>query len=172
MVQSSPQMQRKPTTGNGMTPNESYPEHSAHWTNQHRDALRLALGSILAPKRPSASRSSSSGTASPAPPHTPPPVAEHLLHPHYVPSKLSLSTSVSIRRIHNRWNQNGCMYRNPQHEIFPPQPRFRTAAVAIFLQNTLLFHRLYLELRAIKVLNSMLRLLLLLPPPLYLRLLQ
>ncbi|KAF8993394.1 hypothetical protein BDZ89DRAFT_95066 [Hymenopellis radicata] len=44
--------------------------------DKHREALRLALGSILSPKRPMYSRSTStstSGTASPFPPHHVPP---------------------------------------------------------------------------------------------------
>jgi len=126
MVQSSPQIQRKPTVNVGG--NELYPEHSAHWTNQHRDALRLALGSILAPKRPSASRSSSSGTASPAPPHTPP-VVDHLLHPHYVPSKLSLSTSESTARDFPSATPLPYTPLSPDHSALPsPFPLSRTSS--------------------------------------------
>ncbi|KAF9451021.1 hypothetical protein P691DRAFT_809045 [Macrolepiota fuliginosa MF-IS2] len=74
------QVQKRPSTADGVqsprTTVDKFPPidpmHSSHdsrakFNLQHREALRLALGSILAPKRPSMSNSrSSSGTASPA----------------------------------------------------------------------------------------------------------
>ncbi|KAJ7590447.1 hypothetical protein C8J56DRAFT_937505 [Mycena floridula] len=100
------EVQRRPTP-----PETDFHHHGAHsnWNGQHREALRLALGSILAPKRPTQSRSSS-GTASPALPsnqtlHPSSPGARpvdshfHFLHPHHnvphTPSRLSQSESTA-----------------------------------------------------------------------------
>jgi len=96
-------------------PSEKCHEHDQSQANknmQHKEALRLALGSILAPKRSYTSSSrSSSGTASPAHPasFTPPPPhltpsycdagrADALLHPRnpffpHTPSRLGYSES-------------------------------------------------------------------------------
>ncbi|KAF8890774.1 hypothetical protein BD779DRAFT_1517008 [Infundibulicybe gibba] len=83
---------------------EKYLDHDPAHANknvQHREALRLALGSILAPKRPyTPSSRSSSGTASPSPyyhnhNHTEHPHLRHLhshLHPH-LPSRLGRTNS-------------------------------------------------------------------------------
>jgi len=108
-VHSRPEMVR--------TPSEKHHEHDSFQANknmQHKEALRLALGSILAPKRSyTPSSRSSSGTASPAHPasFTPPPPpysasnqgaesgrTDALLHPRnpyflHTPSRLAQSES-------------------------------------------------------------------------------
>ncbi|KAF7759898.1 hypothetical protein Agabi119p4_11593 [Agaricus bisporus var. burnettii] len=123
---------------------------------QHREALRLALGSILAPKRPSMSGSrSSSGTASPShsfsgssgtyTPATPPtgpytPSSEasvsqehtysrhHLSHSHYHPTHAPSKLGRAESRPSER-DSNSAPPPTPQHishAVGPPHPLFRS----------------------------------------------
>ncbi|KAL0952786.1 hypothetical protein HGRIS_007011 [Hohenbuehelia grisea] len=76
-----------PRAPHGTSP--GFPEHDAAGPAKSREALRLALGSILTPKRPyTPSSRSSSGTTSPAYPFSTPPLGTPSIPPapHSTPS--------------------------------------------------------------------------------------
>ncbi|KAI0641016.1 hypothetical protein C8Q79DRAFT_993938 [Trametes meyenii] len=94
------------------------PAHDDH-NDHHRDvlSLRLALGSILAPKRPHPAQSSAtSGTASPA-----------LHYPHTViPLATSASSSSSHGSIHNAPSASSA--HHPHHRVQPALPTTEASA--------------------------------------------